>query len=485
MECHSTNSFPATKLQVFFKQDSRGTTNHAHIPPPFMLTAEQILALAPDAASAKAGSQLAAPAKWVTLGLNGNALWGECQGSGKTPYRTQIDLDEPAFKCSCPSRKFPCKHGLGLYLLRAAQPSLFGESEPPQWVTDWLDSRKARRDKKKEKAEEEKAGDRSPEAEAAAAAQARKREDKRAQNIAGGLADLRTWLEDLARDGIAAVRGRGPAFWEGMAARMVDVQAGAIGNRLRRLSGLCFQADNPDWERQLGAELAYLYMLCEAYGRLEMLPAPLQADVRALVGWSVPQETVLAGPPVADRWQVLAQYTADEGRVRSRTTWLLGAASGRWAMLLHHSVGGQGFEAPLATGTEFDGTLCFYPGAWPLRALIRSQSATRPIVSVGAAPGLDAVLDGHAEALAAQPFIDRYPVLFDAVVPDSANRNVLRSADGRMIVLHSSFKHALHMLAVSGGHPLTVFGEWDGACLSPVSVWQGGRLFNIETDFMT
>lgn len=443
-----------------------------------MLKAEQILALAPDAASAKAGSQLAAPAKWGALGLNGNALWGECQGSGKVPYRTQIDLGEPAFKCSCPSRKFPCKHGLGLYLLRAAQPSLFNEGEMPQWVADWFDGRKARREKK-----EDKTGEQSPEAAAAAASLARRREDKRAQNIAGGLADLQTWLEDLAREGLATVRERGPTFWEGMAARMVDVQAGAIGNRLRRASGLCFQAANPDWERQLAAELASLYMLCQAYGRLDTLPAPLQSDVRTLVGWTVPQETVLAGPPLADCWQVLAQYTVEEGRVRSRTTWLRGAASGRWAMLLHYSAGGQGFDTMLPAGTEFDGALCFYPGAWPLRALVREQSGSRPIGPVAPSPDLDTALDGYAGALAVQPFVERYPLMLDAVVPDSASRNALRTADGRLIGLHSSFRHAMPLLALSGGHPLTVFGEWDGACLLPWSVLQGGRLFNIDTDF--
>jgi hypothetical protein len=50
-----------------------------------MLKTEQILALAPDAASAKAGSQLAAPGKWSGLGLALDAMWSECQGSGKVP----------------------------------------------------------------------------------------------------------------------------------------------------------------------------------------------------------------------------------------------------------------------------------------------------------------------------------------------------------------------------------------------------------------
>ncbi|MBW4639863.1 MAG: SWIM zinc finger family protein [Gloeocapsa sp. UFS-A4-WI-NPMV-4B04] len=88
-------------------------------------TNAQILALAPDASSAKNGKTLATLRKWVSLGQNEQVIWGECQGSGKTPYQTQIDLTEIAFKCSCPSRKFPCKHGLGLLLLRSNEPAAF------------------------------------------------------------------------------------------------------------------------------------------------------------------------------------------------------------------------------------------------------------------------------------------------------------------------------------------------------------------------
>ena len=102
-------------------------------------TTEQILALAPDAASAKAGQGLATARKWQTLGADEQTAWGLCQGSGKDPYQTQIDLTEPAFRCSCPSRKFPCKHGLGLFLLLALQPASFKEKRPPDWVVEWME----------------------------------------------------------------------------------------------------------------------------------------------------------------------------------------------------------------------------------------------------------------------------------------------------------------------------------------------------------
>ena len=101
----------------------------------------QVESLAPDAASLKAGRQLAEMRKWSGLGQNPRSLWGLCQGSGKDPYQAQVDLSEPAFRCSCPSRKFPCKHCLGVMLLWVASPASLPQGESPGWVSDWIKSR--------------------------------------------------------------------------------------------------------------------------------------------------------------------------------------------------------------------------------------------------------------------------------------------------------------------------------------------------------
>src|SRR5947209_5539495 len=115
-------------------------------------TTQQILALAPDPASAKAGQGLGSPGKWKSLGRNEKALWGECQGSGKDPYQVKIELSEPAFVCSCPSRKFPCKHGIGLFLIYANNSAAIAEGAPPAWVAEWLAKREEKAEKKKETA---------------------------------------------------------------------------------------------------------------------------------------------------------------------------------------------------------------------------------------------------------------------------------------------------------------------------------------------
>ncbi|MEM9923756.1 MAG: SWIM zinc finger family protein [Cyanobacteria bacterium P01_D01_bin.50] len=118
-------------------------------------TQEQIVALAPDASSAENRKVFATSGKWSSLGYNEKAVWGEAQGSGKNPYQTQIDLSEPAFKCSCPSQKIPCKHGIDLFLLSVNEQKLFTQKIPPSSVSDWLKTRSQRKAKNKEKVNSE------------------------------------------------------------------------------------------------------------------------------------------------------------------------------------------------------------------------------------------------------------------------------------------------------------------------------------------
>ena len=80
-----------------------------------------IEAAAPDQASLKAAGGLRKPAKWSGAGISaeGQFIWGACAGSGANPYRVMADLSDLGSKCTCPSRKFPCKHALALMWMRA------------------------------------------------------------------------------------------------------------------------------------------------------------------------------------------------------------------------------------------------------------------------------------------------------------------------------------------------------------------------------
>ena len=436
------------------------------------LTTEQILALAPDAASAKAGSQLAAPGKWKNCGLDERALWGECQGSGKDPYRTQVDLSEPAFKCSCPSRKFPCKHGLGLLLLHAAKPGHFAPAAPPQWVTDWLGGRQKRAEKKETTETEPQ----TPEQIAAKAAAQAKREEKRESRVAAGMEELQKWLEDLAREGYASLRSRGLKPWDDLAARLVDAQAPGVANRLRRASAWPFTANLPQWEHYLTRDLANLYMFAQAARNAQ--PGMDGDDLKSIIGVASRQEEVLAGNVVTDRWRVLGQRQSEEERVRLRATWLHGAQSGRYALVLHFAIGTQGYTQNIISGTEFDAELAFYPGAVRQRALIKTFSAvastTQPL------PAMPDPWGDYAQALAAQPFIERFPFTLRATLLPQGEHWALRLEDGAVLNAHPQFPYGWRLLALSGGAPLALFGEWDGDSFLPWSVEVAGRVINLD-----
>jgi hypothetical protein len=74
---------------------------------------------APNPEAIKNGRGLVLKNKFLAIHISEDEtlLFGECQGSGKEPYRCSCDFirpDKPTHRCTCPSRQFPCKHCLGL-----------------------------------------------------------------------------------------------------------------------------------------------------------------------------------------------------------------------------------------------------------------------------------------------------------------------------------------------------------------------------------
>lgn len=439
-------------------------------------TPEQILALAPDSASAKSGSDLSAPRKWQTLGRSERAAWGLCQGSGKTPYQTQIDLGEPAFRCSCPSRKFPCKHGLGLFLALSAQPAAFSETSAPDWVTAWLDSRSQRQEQRAERAEAKaKVDGTGIDREAQA-----KRIAERERKVAAGLDELERWLEDIIRRGLAEVQTQPASFWDGIASRMVDAQAPGLARLVREASGIAAGGDG--WPARLLDRLGRMHLLIEGYRRLDTLPEGTQADIRARVGWNLREEDLVQSEATVDRWLILGQRTETEDRLRVQRTWMVGEDSGRAALLLQFAHGSAPMDASLVPGSALRAGLVFYPGAAPLRAALKERLA--PPEPLDRFPGHATLLcaaRAYSEALARDPWVERYPVALAAVVPVRQGEAwSTRDADGHAVPLRLPSDMGWTLLGISGGEPLGLFGEWDGEQLYPVSAWSAERLYRLD-----
>lgn len=439
------------------------------------LSAESVLALAPDAASAKAATGLLKPTLWPTLGADLAAVWGECQGSGSKPYQTQVDLSGPTFKCSCPSRKFPCKHGLALLLLKARDASLFKLDTPPLWVTEWLGARTERVQKKEDRQREQAAQPADLQA-------VLKSQQQRWARMDASVVELRQWLLDQVSRGLGSLGPQSRADWQTMAARMVDAKAPGLGQRLGSLADDLLKGS--DWPEKVLRQLGLLQLACEAVAQRHALSEPALADLRIVLGWPLDKDALLAASPgVSDHWQVLGLVQEErENNLQERRVWLEGQQSGRRALLLDHAFGGKGFEQGWFCGTSVQATLVFYPSAGPLRALVVGSTAA-PVASLAPAassavqlaadPGASAEWQAIAERIAGNPWMGLHPLRCQHAVPCHSDAGFGLYWAGRYLPLATSDTQGWALMALSGGREVTVMGEWNGDVLRPLSA-QGG-----------
>ena len=446
---------------------------------------EQVLALAPRPSSVAAAQPLAVPARWAGAGCDSRAVWGRCVGSSAEPYECAVDHVEVAFRCTCPSRVFPCKHSLALLLLWAR--GQVAEGEPPPFAATWIAKRLVTAD----------AGARTePSADASAESPADtvngpaaavlpppdpgKSRDDRVARMAAGLAELDRWLDDRLRTGLSDPSLAGYRTWDGLAARLVDAQVGGLANRVRRLAGLV--GAHPDWHSQVLSELGILHLLAASGRHLGTLPPGLADSVASTIGWQVRQADVLAGVPDTDTWMVMGRSDTREDRIEVRRMWLRGtddrSGNSPWAMVLSFAAYRQSLDASLAVGTQVHADVFRYPGSVALRVLMGALhgSAQPAGMPVGAS-----VIEACAQvgrALAAEPWLERYPVCVVAAPSRAAGRWLLSDATGSLPLVEGATGVAT-LLACSAGRPVTVTAEWTSRGLVPLTVHLADRAVDI------
>ena len=433
-------------------------------------TNEQAISLAPDAAALKSAQGLAAPRKWTALGHADDFVWGLAQGSGAQPYQVQIDLSAPAFKCSCPSRIFPCKHGLGLLLMFASQPAAISAGAKPAWVTDWAAKRAQKADKPEAPAAEAPAAPPDP------AAQAKRRE-KREANISQGLAFLDGWLRDLARQGLAAAAPAGYGFWDTPARRMIDAQAPGLARRIRALGGVVGGAAVS--EERAVTELGRLHLLVAGAARRAALSPVWQEEIDAQLGWTVDQEELHQRAGVPGTWFVGAQTVREEEKILTRISYLF-SVKGAVAKLLEFSPMAHPSVASLALGRWFDGELVYFPGVQNLRALWKAPPRDSAGGDLPLPQRCDDILAAHAASLAENPLADARPVGMQLIPQRHEGRWWLRDETGAALPIVESFPLGWELLACSGGGPISIFGLWDGFAVTPLTAIADGGVLQLS-----
>ena len=428
---------------------------------PLELEREQISGLAPDHATTRSADDLARGDRWGATGRSiydpaGDLtlLWAEFPETRRDPTRTLISIPCLRAACTCAATRYPCRHVIALLLRNAAEP--FAAAALPEWAAELF------RDHH---------GEAQPADPVA--------EEARTAALVAGMAELKKWLGDLALRGLNDLPKRGRAPWLTAADRLTDAYAFEIAGELRELAIIPGSSD--DWAERLLPRLGRLALLCEAFERFDTLTHGERGDALAAAGFPHPPDD----DRVEDLWVVVGRRQENTDRqVRSRT-WLFGLSAGRWALLTGTYAAGHAEGQCLPTGAVFSGAVAYHPGVRSVLASpvdpLRLVESWRPATNnanvmdlVGTS--IDEGIARYSAALTANPWLRAYPMPLREVYcepPGADNTWRLRDRGGWLLPLPPKFAHGWHLLSLTADRPMTLFGEWDGARFTPLSVLDG------------
>lgn len=391
---------------------------------------ETIQELAPDQASLNAAKKLLKPAKWPVLGQASsiNTIWGECQGSGSKPYYTVADVSDHGYKCTCPSRKFPCKHVLALLWQFSDAGSSFTEAESPQWVVDWLGRRRRNSsvsvtdDENKVKVKKDinlseevvkpLSGEEVAKKEAAQAKRAAQNKIKTDTAISDGLIEFQQWLDDQLVSGISTFIKEINERCRRIASRLVDAKATNFAARIDELPAKILPLSAMEQPEAVYLELGKLALLSEAW-----LTNNDDVDIRRTISTAENREQVLSNPDsirIKGTWETVGE------RIESRKDGLI--AHSKWlinlddekspiALLLDFYPAATGRKELISSiGRRLEAELIFYPARIPMRAVLNEYKVINIPDSKCALPEGDYVADYHKQ-LSVYPWLERFPCL--------------------------------------------------------------------------
>lgn len=159
-----------------------------------IITDELIRSAAPNPAAVSNAKKICSLGEFSNLRKTADEtlISGECRGSGKNPYNTSADFsgETQVFRCSCPSRQFPCKHSLALMMERLSGKN-FETSDIPEDIVQ-------KREKAAKRAESSTAQPASPKQNKSAA-------EKKLRKQLEGLDLAESFVKDMLDRGVYSV----------------------------------------------------------------------------------------------------------------------------------------------------------------------------------------------------------------------------------------------------------------------------------------
>ena len=313
--------------------------------------------------------------------------------------------------------------------------------------------------------------------------------------IAGGLDALERWLRDAMAGGLPQTAAHIQHRSAPLIRRLVDAKAGGLAAEMADAAERIAAAP-----ASLEPEIARLWLILQAYRRQHLLPPPLRAELRRLVGWTTPRAELINNYSalITDgQWRVAARrrHQRWDGLIVFET-WLLRDADAAPALLLDYAPARASRSKPhLAApypAPAYQGALVFLPAVTPLQAI---PAGLAPNLAPCLAPCLTPCLTpwpGHHRppppapqtlsaaiadwrtAMAATPWRRDAPLIaHNLTLGRLSNRApALIGAETGAALPLSHPPGAWTALLPEGA--LSAFGLWDGARFLLLSAWNSG-----------
>ena len=307
--------------------------------------------------------------------------------------------------------------------------------------------------------------------------------DNRIARMQAGSQELKLWLEDLLRQGVATFEQLPDDFWHQFSKRMVDQQLSGVGRQVLAIKQIVQDGENVE---QVLATITNLYLLARGFENWSSLQPAIQCDILLIAGVNPKKEVILQQNGISDLWIVASMENGLKDQLQFRKVWLLGSNSNRKVQILDFVFGHAAFETSFEVGMVFQGEIVYYPGNLPYRGLIKKQSnPDQPFHFKAGTKTFADMANRFSLSLSKNPWINAIPCLLEKVVPiyDGQSGHLL-DQDRKQIRLEMPDHHHLwRLLALSGHHPINLFGEWNGRSFCGLTVVQPNQIIPLALNY--
>ncbi len=187
-------------------------------------------------------------------------------------------------------------------------------------------------------------------------------------------------------------------------------------------------------------------------------------------------EELKASTGIVDHWLVLGRQTEQEGDITVQRNWLYGLESRQFALILNFAYRTQTVDLSLVPGTAMEAELVFYPGNFPLRALLKERIRTVAFPEVPGLTDWQAVANQYAVHSSISPWLYQWPVIVaDITLLPLEKQWLLKDTTNRVALLDKKFEKLWKVLAYGGGHPLTMCFIRENDHFLPLGLWYKER----------